>query len=173
MNNARPLVTLTCGLTCSGKSTHARELAADGAVWLSLDQDAWDQGCTEQPLPPEVQKRLKIEQKQRLRSLIAEGCDVVLEYAFASRTRREEYRAIAEAAGAEVRIVYFDVPADELHRRLEARNQQPLGPHTVRVSHEQLDRWLRVFEVPGADEAGVVHLRWDSNEGELRRVAQP
>ena len=150
-----PTVVLTCGLTSSGKSTYAAKLEERGFVWLSLDQDAWDQGLTEHPLPADAQKRMKIEQKQKLRDLIAAGRDVVLENAFASRSRRDEYRAIAEEAGARVEIVYFEVPPEDLHDRLASRNAGPRGPHSVRVSHEQLDRWLAVFEPPTEDEGPV------------------
>lgn len=157
--SSQPTVVLTSGVTCSGKSTWARQLESDGWVRLSMDFDAWEMGHTEQPLPADVQRELKIRHKQRLRELVAEGRDVVVDYAFVSRSRRDEYRALAEEAGARVEVVWFDVPADELHRRLEARNAGPRGADAVVVSHDQLDRWIASFEPPAPDEASVRTLR--------------
>lgn len=148
-------VVLLCGLTCSGKSTYAQSLAEQGFAWLSVDQDAFDAGHTEQPLPAALQREIKIRHKRRLRELIAEGRDVVVDYALPSRSRRDEYRAIAESAGATVELHFLDVPPDELHRRLEARNAGPRGPHAVEVTHAQLDRWIRSFEPPSDDERPV------------------
>ena len=148
---------MLCGLTCSGKSTLARQLAEQGFVWLSVDQDAWDAGCREQPLPPAVQRQIKVEHKRRVRELVAAGHDVVLDYALVSRARRDEYRSLAEDAGARVVLVHLDVPAAELHRRLAARNAGPRGPHQVIVAPEQLDKWIETFEPPTDDE-GVVRV---------------
>lgn len=151
----RPVVVLLCGLTCSGKSTHARELAERGFVWLSIDRDAWEAGHHEQPLPASVQRDIKIAHKQRIRELVAQGRDVVLDYALASRSRRDEYRAIANEAGADLEVHFMDVPADELRRRLRMRNQLPPGPDVVHVPLDQLERWLLSFEYPGSDEQDV------------------
>lgn len=155
---------MLCGLTCSGKSTLARQFADQGFVWLSVDQDAWDAGCREQPLPPAVQREIKVEHKRRMRELVAQGRDVVLDYALVSRARRDEYRALAEDTGARVVLVYLDVPAAELHRRLDARNAGPRGPHQVLVAPEQLDKWIATFEPP-ADDEGAVRV----TEAELTR----
>lgn len=150
-----PTVVLLCGLTCSGKSTYAKALAGRWFVWLSVDQDAHDAGHDEQPLPAALQRDIKIRHKQRLKELVAEGRDVVLDYALPSRARRDEYRSLAEAAGATVELHFLDVPAEELHRRLAARNAGPPGPHAVRVPPEQLDRWITSFEPPTDDERPV------------------
>lgn len=151
----RPKVILTCGLTCSGKSTYARRLVEEGYVWLSVDEDAWELGYEKHPLPDDVQRSIKIRQRRRLRELVAEGRDVVLEYAFASRSRRDEYRRLARDAGADVEVVYFPVPEDELLRRLAARNAGPRSAHAVVVDEEQLRRWIRTFEPPAPDETDV------------------
>lgn len=160
---ATPTVILTCGLTCSGKTTYARQLESRGWVRLSVDDEAWRLGHREQPLPADVQRDIKIRQKEALRAHVAAGRDVVVDYALVSRDRREEYRAIAEEAGARVRIVYFDVPADELHRRLAARNAGPRSADTVVVDPERLDRWIATFEPPGPDEHDVVTIHWNGS----------
>lgn len=155
----RAQVLLLCGLSCSGKSTFAARLAEQGWEWLSIDRDAWAAGHHEQPLPAAVQRDLKITHKRRLREAVAAGRNVVLDYALPSRSRRDEYRALAREAGADVRVLFFDVPAEELHRRLAARNAAGPGPHRVPVDTRQLDRWIASFERPGADETDVEVLR--------------
>ena len=106
-----------------------------------------------------MQRDIKVAQKRRLRELIAEGRDVVLEYAFASRSRRDEYRRLATEAGAEVSFVFFDVPLDELLRRLDERNAGPRTAHTVIVDPAQVVRWYESFEWPQPDETDVTTIR--------------
>jgi predicted kinase len=153
-------VVLTCGLTCSGKSTYARTLEERGYAWLSVDTDSWQLGYERHPLPPDVQRDIRTKQKAMLRELLAEGRDVVLEYAFASRSHRDEYRRLAREAGAaEVGVVFFDVPLEELLRRLEARNAGPRTAHTVIVDPAQLVEWYERFEWPQPDETDVTTIR--------------
>jgi hypothetical protein len=66
------------------------------------------------------------------------------------RDERDRYREVAHKLGAAIEIHYFDVPFDELWRRLEARNA--LGAHdTVPITKELLKECLPKFQRP--DEA--------------------
>lgn len=152
----RPVVRLLCGLTCSGKTTYARGLVDAGWVRLSVDADAWDAGCREQPLPAALQREIKIRHKRELGEHISAGRSVVLDYPLVSRSRRDEYRALALAAGADVEVVFFDVPLPILLDRLAARSAGPAGPDAVRVEPERLRRWSETLEPPDEDEAPIV-----------------
>lgn len=150
-----PRLVLTCGVAGSGKSTYARALADQGWVRLSIDVEAHRRGLTEHPLPEPVTAAIVAEQQEQLVAALRAGADVVVDYSFWSRARREEYRAIGSAEGADVQVVWFDVPREELARRLRARAAHP-GPDAVEVSEELLATYLAGFEPPGADETDVV-----------------
>ncbi|MCD5314320.1 AAA family ATPase [Kineosporia babensis] len=144
---------LTCGLAGSGKSTYARSLEAQGWLRLSIDQQAWDQGFTTHPLPPEIRLEIIADQRRQLAEALDDGHDVVVDYAFFSRAMRDEYRAIAQQHGAEVEVALFDVPREELLRRLAGRGSA--GPDDIAVPAELLDRFIAGFEWPTADETDV------------------
>jgi predicted kinase len=150
-----PRLVLTCGVAGSGKSTYARSLADRGWLRLSIDVEAHRRGFTEHPLPTAVTDAIVAEQREQLVAALRDGADVVVDYSFWSRARREEYRAIGREQGADVQVVWFDVPRAELVRRLRARAAHP-GPDAVEVSEELLTTYLDGFEEPGADETDVV-----------------
>ena len=71
---------------------------------------------------------------------------------FFSRRERDAARELAARAGAEVRLIFLDLPLDELWRRIDQRNAN-LPPDTFRVLREHLDLCAEWLERPGADEA--------------------
>jgi predicted kinase len=54
--------------------------------------------------------------------IVERGVDVVLDFGFWSRVRRDEARALAAAVGASTRLYRVDCPADEALRRCLHRN---------------------------------------------------
>jgi hypothetical protein len=53
-----------------------------------------------------------------------------------------------------VELHYLDVPADELWRRVRARNSSaPWSSHPIRRA--DLDGWLRAFQAPDAEELAL------------------
>ncbi len=131
---------MLCGLPGSGKTSLAKRLEAHGALALSLDDWIVARG-TDDELSEEVAQ----EQWQIAAEALKAGRDVVLDWGFDSRQERGDIRARAAAIGASARLVFLDLPKPELYRRLAMREWPS-------VSAEDLDRWSREFEVPGADE---------------------
>lgn len=86
--------------------------------------------------------------------LLKAGVAVVLDEGFWTRADRDKDRAQAEAVGAEVQLIYFDVPVEELRRRLAARNQN-LIPGTFEIDDAAPDLFITKFEVPGPEECPV------------------
>lgn len=154
---------LTCGLAGAGKSTYARALEAKGWLRLSIDQAAWERGFHEHPLPVSIRDDIVAAQRVELVTALKQGRDVVVDYAFWSRAMRDEYREIGHAHGASVEVVYFDVPREELLRRLNARSDGPGDPDSINVSAAQLDIYAAGFQAPGPDETDVVAP--DQSEG--------
>ena len=91
----------------------------------------------------EVERQLRT----RLTELMAAGRDAVVDLSFWSRLRREEDKALISAHGAVWQLVYFDVPREELVRRLALRQLDP-GPNSARVGQAYLDKFLAGFEAP-------------------------
>jgi predicted kinase len=144
---------LTCGLPASGKTTRARQLAADrGAVRLTKDEWLWGLGFT--PWDEQARKKVERELWRLAQELLRLGVSVVLDFGLWARAERDEARSLARDLGVGVELHYLDAPADELWRRIEARNSQsPWDSHPIR--RDDLDGWLRVFDAPGAAELAL------------------
>jgi predicted kinase len=142
-----------CGLPGSGKTTIARQLEqSTGAIRINIDEwvaalgvDFWDDDFRHK-----LERRLY---KHGL-TLLERGQSLILEDGTWSRGERDKLREVARKLarklGATIEIHYFDIPFDELWRRLEVRNA--IGAHgTVPISKELLQECWRKFERP--DEA--------------------
>jgi predicted kinase len=80
------------------------------------------------------------------------GVDVILESGFWSREERSQFRARAAELGAETRLIYLDVPREELLRRLALRNESLPPDSRFRVDLSLLDLWARMFQPPTPEE---------------------
>ena len=134
---------MLCGLPGSGKTTLARQLELQGVLALILDDCVALEtgGSYDEKLGEEIAER----QLQIALEILQHGRDVVLDWGFDSREERDRVRAKAEAIGAETRLLFLDVPRPELNRRIAGRTWP-------QVSNRSLDRWTRIFEIPGPDE---------------------
>ncbi len=122
---------LTCGLAGAGKSTHARALEAQGWTRFSIDGEAWRLGFTEAAaIPAGVAREIRVRQRAAIADALDAGADVVVDYSFWSRAQRDDYRALGEAHGAVVEVVFFDTPEPVLRRRLAAASR--LAPGRLR-----------------------------------------
>ena len=82
------------------------------------------------------------------------GLSVVLDFGLWARIERDEMRAVARGLSVRVELHYLDVPADELWRRIDARNSQaPWDSHPIRRA--DLDGWLPLFQAPDAAELAL------------------
>lgn len=149
-----PTLYLICGLPGAGKTTLARQIETTRRA-LRLCPDEWIDRLLADPNDSAELDRLRDPVKQiqwdLAKRALALGVDVVLEFGFWSRAERDFFRSEAEALGARVELHYLDVPREELLARLARRNAN-LPPGTFRVTEQQLDEWLRMFEPPAPDE---------------------
>lgn len=146
-----PVVTLICGLPCSGKSTLAAVLAQEsGAMWLSADgwmtRLAADRSVQDALREPVESIILELTEE-----LVGRGQDVILDFGFWFREERRGLMDRFANAGAEVRIRVCEAPLPELLRRLSVRNGLP-GSH-LQIREEELRRWHDLWEPVAADEA--------------------
>ncbi len=151
MSEARLI--LTCGLPGAGKTELARRLAADrNAVRLTKDEWLWALGSS--PWDEPTRESIERELWRLAQEILRLGVSVVLDFGLWARTERDEMRSTARGLGIGVELHYLDVPADELWRRIEARNSEPpWDSHPIRRS--DLNGWLRQFQAPDPAELAL------------------
>ena len=144
---------LICGLPGSGKTTLAKQLAAEvPAVRLCPDEWKHDLGIDYYDEP----RRVKLENRLwRLgQELLTLGQSVILENGFWAREERDELRLSARALGVAVELHYLEAPVEELWRRLELRNEEA-SPGAAPIKREDLQKWALQFEAPDASELAL------------------
>ncbi|HVV35299.1 MAG TPA: ATP-binding protein [Acidimicrobiales bacterium] len=132
-----------CGLPGAGKTTRAKELAAEhDAVRMTPDDvlvDLWDQ---------EARAALEAAMWDEAQALLAAGTNVVIDFGSWARAERDVLREGARRIGAEVELCYLDLPLDELARRVELRNREG-------ITRAHLEEWQHVIEIPTEQEVSM------------------
>ena len=141
----RPVLILFCGLPGSGKTTVAREREREtGAIRFSTDEWMADLGVDYfDEMRDGLQRRLDGLWKE----LLEHGQSVILEDGTWKREERDGLRQVAKRLNAVTEIHYFDIPFDELWRRLEVRNVNPTYG-AVPISRELLEECRPRFQRP-------------------------
>jgi predicted kinase len=152
---------LTCGLPGAGKTTLAWQLAADrSAVRLTKDEWLWALGST--PWDAPTQEKVEHELWRLAQDILRLGLSVVLDFGLWARIERDEMRSVARGLGVGVELHYLDVPADELWRRIDARNSQPPWDGYP-IRRAEFDGWVALFQAPDAVELSLFDPPPDSN----------
>ena len=145
---------LMVGLPCSGKTTRAKELEREQFA-LRLTPDEWHTqlfGQDAEELEHDARHSLIEAMLWNIASRALElGVNVILDFGFWAREEREDYRSRAKELGASSEVHFLDVPADELMRRLTARNSQS-SPSSFSIPEEMMKPWIAFFQRPTPDE---------------------
>ena len=144
---------LTCGLPAAGKTTLARQLAADRRA-LRLTQDEWLIALGSSPWDASTRERVDHELWRLAQEVLRLGLSVVVDFGLWARIERDEMRSVARGLGVGVELHYLDVPAAELWRRIEARNLEPPW-NCYPIARADFDEWLRIFQAPDAAELAL------------------
>ena len=152
---------LTCGLPGAGKTTLAKQLAADRrALRLSKDEWLWALGST--PWDATTQKKVERELWRLAQEALRLGLGVVLDFGLWARTERDELRSVARGLGVGVELHYLDVQTNELWRRIDERNTQPpWDAYPIRSA--DFDEWIPHFQAPDVAEQALFDPPPESN----------
>jgi predicted kinase len=142
------------GLPCSGKTTLAQKLEHERSA-LRLTTDEWHIRLFGQDAEdPEHDARhtiIELMLWQIASRALALGTSVILDFGFWAREEREDYRSRAKVLGASSEVHFLDVPADEIMRRLKARNAQS-SPSSFYIPEDMMMPWIGFFQRPTPDE---------------------
>jgi GTPase SAR1 family protein len=97
-----PLVVMMCGVAGSGKTTFSQRLEKEGFVRLSIDEEIWmTRGRYGVDFSIEKIEEYKKEAERtlrtRLKKLIQEKQQVVIDFSFWDRARRDRYKQLMQA----------------------------------------------------------------------------
>jgi len=151
----------------SGKSTLAKAIVAAYPSFnrVSIDQIIHSRhGLYRIDYPPEKRDEYEAEAdglyEARFRQLLREGKDVVLDRSFYARGDRDEFKALAEEAGARWVLVYFRADRDVLWRRICERRARGVDADAAfEISEELLDAYVEGFDVPDGEGEIVIDVQ--------------
>ncbi|WP_353810428.1 AAA family ATPase [Agromyces sp. SYSU T00194] len=149
-------VVLMCGPAGSGKSAHARRLAARGFALLSFDALAWELGHQEHPLPDAARDEVHTALRHVLTEHVSRGASVVVDSSFWSRASRDSYRQFLAGLGVEPVVHYVTAPSDVILDRLARRSNS--GPDDIAVPEHQALTYMAAFQVPTDAEGPMLRV---------------
>jgi predicted kinase len=148
-----PLVIMMCGVAGSGKTTLAQQLEKQGFVRLSIDEEIWaTNGRYGIDYPVQNYEKYKEIAERKLRNqlveLVQDKRQVVIDFSFWQRSRRNQYKQIIEEAGGEWKLFYLKVHPNDLRERLKLRSQRFDANAAFTITEQILTDYLIGFEVP-------------------------
>jgi predicted kinase len=159
-----PLAVMMCGVAGSGKTTYAQQLEQRGFVRLSIDEEIWaTNGRYGIDYPIEMYEQLKVDAELKLRNelvkLLNEKRNVVIDFSFWQRKRRNEYKKLIEDEGGEWKLIYLKVHPNDLRERLRIRSQRFDANAAFTITEEILSSFLKGFEVPSGEGEIIIEAK--------------
>lgn len=154
----KPTAYLMLGLPGSGKTTYSKNLAKKlDLPRLSLDEEyfAMVGSMQREYWDVEIVRQVSEKIKHEALDILKKGQSVIIDYCPWTRQERDEYNKSIEANGAECHIFYFDVPKNELLRRLDKRNKLR-SPENQYITPEMLDDYSDMFDPPKNEKVEIV-----------------
>ncbi len=150
MRSNKPTLILFCGLPGAGKTTLGKKLAQETGL-LRLCTDDWmaDQGLD--LLDEHQHARSWRTLWQHAWELLERGQSLIFEDGLWTQEERNVIRERTKQLGIRTEMHYFDVPMEELVRRLKKRNKE--APHgSAPITEDMIHRYANLFEKPSTEE---------------------
>ncbi len=155
---------ITCGPAYSGKSTVSKEIARlKDAIRVSQDE-LWFEKKKEWNLDENSDEdwdRILEMSKDRVRTLLTEGKDVIFDDISLKYHGRENLRKLADESGARPVLIYFDTPNDIREER-RVKNLKTKERHDV--PQHLIDWGNRELEIPRENEKAFIFRPEDTLE---------
>ena len=150
----KPTVYMMLGLPGSGKTTFSKSLQKELTIpRLSLDEVYSELGgdLTSTKWDMDIESEAHQLIKNHIKEFVDRGTSVILDFCPWKKCKRHSYREYIHFIGAKSHLYYFDVPIDELIRRLQERNTTPSSQaHTV--TPDMLNAFTARFDPPYNEE---------------------
>ncbi len=152
-DSKHPTLYLMVGLPGSGKTTRAKEIETEQSA-IRLTPDEWTLDIygqdSNRALNDSMRDPIEALQWKFAKRLLSIGCNVVLDWGLWSKEERTKYRGEAHDLGVDVKVVFLDLPIDELWERISQRPESQKG--TLHITREELEQWSTKFEPPSEEE---------------------
>ncbi|GFF83479.1 hypothetical protein IFM61606_04587 [Aspergillus udagawae] len=167
-SDPRPVVLMTCAVAGSGKSTLAKLVCSAYPSFTRLSIDTYiysHHGLYNVDYPKEYYEKYLDEAeaalKQQLVHILEHGnSNVILDFSFAFRQVRDEWKALISESGGRWVLVYLDADPTEIRRRVAARNAltEKDGDSAFYLTEDVLERYLSGFERPVGEGEIVINV---------------
>ncbi|MNN78491.1 hypothetical protein D3C81_1950500 [compost metagenome] len=101
--------------------------------------------------------------RNELVNLLNEKRNVVVDFSFWQRKRRNEYKKLIEDGGGEWKLVYLKVHPNDLRERLRIRSQRFDANAAFTITEEILSSFLEGFEIPSGEGEIIIEQKHNSN----------
>jgi len=165
----RPRLYIVFGLPYSGKSTLVRQLIRQrGCAVIDIDaiNTVRGVGIARATIAPEDWAISFATAKAQLDAALAAGESVVYDGHVWSRAQREDFRAVASAAGANITFIYLDVPESVARERWQANRRTA---QRFDVPDNLFAQAIALMEPPDEEERV---LRYDGSQSVAAWVAK-
>lgn len=150
-----PMLYILTGLPYSGKTILTKELTKRfGFSSVSMDDIMDEKGYEVEEMSQEDWNTVYSEGYNKLKRLLTEGKTVVLDLGNLKRSERKTASQIAESLNVSSKLIFLNVPIDEIRKRWE-RNEQT--KERGQLEEVTLKRALDMFETPTPEENYITY----------------
>jgi predicted kinase len=142
LSNSHSIVSILVGLPGSGKTTWAKDLAADDTIILSSDEirnELAEQGMGQKDVYDKTLNELVFKTlDERYIQAVAAGKNVILDATHLKRKYREKYIKSVAIWNAEIQCVYFDVDYEKCYER-NAQRERVVPKEVIRKMYFEME----------------------------------
>lgn len=154
----KPIQYLLVGFPYSGKTTLAKGLEKKlGFARINIDELKWKRGFKEvgdDEVPDKVWEEIFKEADELIIRYLKEGKNLANEYAWITKAWRERARKVAKMAGFETKVIYLDIPKEEIIKRWSENQESKRRFHWP---EDEFRSYINDFEKLTEDEDFIVY----------------